>query len=148
MNMYVDQHDIDADSTGIDGKSTGKGLFRRRIVFELDAEQLPLLEAARERHGSMRAALIAGLRAETGAAGITERAEKAEAALGKAKSAAKGGSTAAEKAAKKLERDLTAARKKLASKEAELASLAGGAKREHRGDEEGIEQGRRESRGT
>ena len=106
MNMYVDTNDMHANSPGKAGISPGKDLFRRRIVFELDADQLPLLEAAQERHGSKRSALIAALLAEAGAVDLAARAEAAEAALAKAKGAAKGSSAAKEKAAKKLERDL------------------------------------------
>ena len=76
----MDTNDMHADTRGKAGKSTGKDLFRRRIVFELDADQLPLLEAAQERHGSKRAALIAALLAEASAVGLAERAEAAEAA--------------------------------------------------------------------
>lgn len=142
MNMYVDTNDIHAGNRGKDGIDPGKDLFRRRIVFELDADQLPLLEAAQTRHGSKRAALIAALRAEADVVELTERAETAEAALAQAKSAAKGSSAAKEKAAKKLERDLEATRKQLAGREAELAKLGAEAKEtsaEQRGELERTE---------
>ncbi len=123
MDMHVDTHDIHAGIRGKGGLSHGKDLFRRRIVFELDASQLPLLEAAEERHGSKRAALVAALHAEAAIGELTERAEAAEAALAKAKGAAKGSAATKEKAAKKLEGDLEATKKELAARERALAKL-------------------------
>ncbi len=38
--------------------------LRRRVIVELTPEELPLLEAAERRHGTKRAAILAGLRAE------------------------------------------------------------------------------------
>ncbi len=50
--------------------------LRRRVIFELDPSQLPLLEAVRERHGSTRAGLIAALEAEGSVQELRERAER------------------------------------------------------------------------
>lgn len=50
--------------------------LRRRVIVELTTEELPLLEAAERRHGTKRAAVLAGLRAEAGVAGL--RAQVAE----------------------------------------------------------------------
>ena len=44
--------------------------FKRQVVFRIDADDWPLLEAAAREHGSIQAAVLAGLRAL--AAGVTE----------------------------------------------------------------------------
>jgi chromosome segregation ATPase len=41
--------------------------LRRRIIVELTPDEVPLLDAAERRHGTKRAAILAGLRAEAGA---------------------------------------------------------------------------------
>lgn len=90
-----------------------KGL-RRRVIFELDAEQLPLLDGIRERHGSTRAGLIAALEAEaaggelgTQLAAAKARAEQAERALSRGKkeasTARRKGDTEAKAAAEEQE---------------------------------------------
>ncbi|HEX5264188.1 MAG TPA: hypothetical protein VFW13_11710 [Phenylobacterium sp.] len=52
----------------------GSALLRRRVIIELRPDELPLLTAAQERHGTKRAAIVAALRAEA-------RVEDVEAAL-------------------------------------------------------------------
>jgi hypothetical protein len=52
--------------------------MRRRVVFELSADQLPLLEAAEARHGSKRAALIAALDAEARVEELERAASQAQ----------------------------------------------------------------------
>jgi len=130
--MHVDINDKPRHSPGKDGIGSGKGLFRRRVVFELDAEQLPVLEAAERRHGTKREALIAALAAEASAAEVAERADRAEKALAKAERSAKGSSAKQKESATKLERELAAARRKLAVREQELAQLRTGAGRPRR----------------
>src|SRR5205823_727547 len=95
-------------------------LFRRRVVIELTAQELPLLDAAQARHGTKRRALLAALSAEA-------RVEELERALADAErtgaTAAKGADRnkqATGKAEAKLERDLAAARKLLAKQQADL----------------------------
>ena len=50
--------------------------LRRRVIVELTVNELPLLEAAERRHGTKRAAVLAGLRAEAEVAAL--RAQVAE----------------------------------------------------------------------
>jgi hypothetical protein len=94
--------------------------FRRRVVLELTADELPLLEAAQARHGTKRGALIAGLSAEA-------RIEELERALADAERAARARAKGSErdkqataKAEARLERDLAAARKVIAKHQADL----------------------------
>jgi hypothetical protein len=105
MDMRMDMHEM----PGHRGDSTGKGLLRRRVVFELAPEQLPLLEAAQERHGSKRAALIAALEAEAVAAEPGRR----EKSKGKGKADAPA----------RRERELAELKEQLAEREAELQDL-------------------------
>ena len=117
MDVHVDTN----EKPGQSRHSAGKEPFRRRVVFELDAEQLPLLEAAEARHGSKRAALIAALATEGGAAELLERAERAEAQVAQH---AQGTETAKKGEAEdqaKLKRELAAAKKKLSKAEDALA---------------------------
>ena len=46
------------------GSDPGTEPVRRRVIFELRLEELPLLQAAERRHGSKRSALVAALAAE------------------------------------------------------------------------------------
>lgn len=62
--------------------------LRRRVIFELDPGQLPLLEKAKERHGSTRAALIAALGTEAEAQELRDRLKEAEERLAKAERSA------------------------------------------------------------
>jgi hypothetical protein len=55
--------------------------LRRRVVVELTAEEVPLLDAAERRHGGKRAAMLAGLRAEADAVASKARDQKAEHAV-------------------------------------------------------------------
>jgi DNA repair exonuclease SbcCD ATPase subunit len=64
----------------------GTSGLRRRVIFELDEAQLPLLEGVRERYSSTRAALIAALEAEAQLSELRERAETAERRAEKAES--------------------------------------------------------------
>lgn len=59
------------------GRSPAYALFRRRVVFELTADELPLLEAAEARHGSKRKALIAALSAQARVADLERELEAA-----------------------------------------------------------------------
>jgi hypothetical protein len=103
--------------------SPGAGLLRRRVIFELTADQLPLLEAAERRHGSKRRALIAALEADTEidqlrtAAAATEHAAEKESA-GERRAAAQ-----RSKDVDRLERELKDAMAKLAARERELTQL-------------------------
>lgn len=96
------------------GQGPARGSLRRRVVFELEEDQLPLLEAAEARHGSKRAALLAALGAEADAEELRGRPKRAEAELARHErdaGAEKG------KAEAKLKRALKAAEKKLAKAE-------------------------------
>jgi vacuolar-type H+-ATPase subunit I/STV1 len=122
-------------------KATASGL-RRRVIFELDPEQLPLLEAVRERHGSTRAGLVAALEAETGAQELRQRAEAAEERLQRAERAAKRREQG--KASAKHQDEALAKR---AERERELAAELKSARKEHaeaeklyRQEEEGYEE--------
>jgi hypothetical protein len=111
-------------------------LFRRRVVIELTAQELPLLDAAQARHGTKRRALVAALSAEA-------RIEQLEHALADAERTA----TAAEKstardkqttgkADAKLERELAAANKLIAKQQAALDRAAADATQAgHRSDQ-------------
>ena len=41
----------------------GKASFKRQVVFRIDADDWPLLETAAREHGSIQAAVLAGIRA-------------------------------------------------------------------------------------
>jgi hypothetical protein len=114
MDVHVDTNEKPGQSPGKRTESPGKGLFRRRVVFELDAAQLPLLETAEARHGSKRAALIAALGVERSAAELLGRAERAEAQLVEQQQGAEEAKKGEDDGQAKLERELAAARKKLA----------------------------------
>src|SRR6266852_3480172 len=99
------------------------GLFRRRVIFEITSEQLPLLDAAEARHGSKRAALLAALQAE-------QRVDELQAALAKAEKKAGSDQKAKERRGAqqrkdhaRLERQLKAGEKKLVDAEAKLATV-------------------------
>jgi hypothetical protein len=111
--------------------------LRRRVIFELDPSQLPLLEAVRERHGSTRAGLIAALEAEGGTQELLKRAEAAEERLAKAEQAAKGRQRQDKASAKKEEQ----AQAKAAERERKLNAELKSARREQA---EAKEQSRQE----
>jgi hypothetical protein len=95
-------------------------VFRRRVVFELTVDQLPLLDAAEARHGSKRRALLAALQAETRVEELEREAAAAQAALakrGRAKPAA------APRPDQNAGKDLAAARTELDAARAELDQL-------------------------
>jgi len=52
--------------------------LRRRVIAELTRDEVPLLDAAERRHGTLRAAVVAGLRAEADAVAAEAREAKAE----------------------------------------------------------------------
>jgi chromosome segregation ATPase len=103
-------------------KIPASGGFRRRVILELTVEELPLLDAARERHGTIRQAVLEALRAAGELEGLQAQLAKAEAEVAKA-SNADGPSSA------KVRRDLERERKATAKLERELqkASEAVGA---------------------
>lgn len=108
------------DTNGEPGQSGARGSLRRRVVFELEEGQLPLLEAAEARHGSKRAALLAALGAEADAEELRGRAEDAEAELARHKQGA--GEAGKGKEEAKLKRALAAAEKRLTKAEDALAA--------------------------
>ena len=114
--------DVHVDVNEKPRQSPGRGLLRRRIVFELDEEQMPLLASAEERHGTKRAAMLAALAAEEQLEQLGERADQAEQELAKAERTAKAGAAKQTKAAKKAERQLAAMRKRLADQEGALSA--------------------------
>ena len=91
------------------GNSQGTSRLRRRIVFELSVEQLPLLDQAEARHGSKRAALLAALEAQALVDELQAKVAELERALVEQASAGTDNATHAKKAIAKLERDLGAA---------------------------------------
>jgi len=52
-----------AITTCVHTPTPGKAGFKRQVVFRIDADEWPLLEAAAREHGSIQAAVLAGLRA-------------------------------------------------------------------------------------
>ncbi len=131
MDVHVDTNEKPGLSHGKGADSPGIGLFRRRVVFELDAEQLPLLEAAEARHGSKRAALIAALAADGSAVELLERTERAEAQVAKHHRGSEAAKKGKAEDQAKLKQELAAAKKKLAKSEKDLAK-----EREHGGKTE------------
>jgi hypothetical protein len=97
-------------------------LLRRRVVFELSAEQLPLLEAAEVRHGSKRRALVAALEAEVRSVEAESRAADAERQLTEQARATKRKAGKREQGAAKIEAELRQAKEQLQRAEAKLAA--------------------------
>jgi hypothetical protein len=116
------------------GTSPASRLLRRRVVFELTEQQLPLLHAAEARHGSKRAALLAALEAETRLDAVEKELTAAQRALTKTNAAVTRESGRDDKAKARLERELKQARAALKQAEADLASArddASSADRDH-----------------
>ena len=59
--------------------------LRRRVIIELTPQELPLLTAAEERHGTKRAGIVAALHAEATLPGLNQRIADLERELAKAK---------------------------------------------------------------
>jgi len=117
---------------GNSATSTGVVGLRRRIVFELTVEELPLMDVAEARHGSKRAALLAALAS-------LARAEELERDLAEAKDllavqAEQGerATHAAGRDAAKLARALESAQGALARVERELAEARAAGERSTR----------------
>lgn len=85
------------------GQEPGTEPVRRRVVFELRLEELPLLQRAERRHGTKRQALVRALEAEAEAEQQARELERARAQLAK------------------LERELEAERKRAGEREAAAA---------------------------
>jgi hypothetical protein len=117
MDMHMDTNEKPGQSPPLPGQSPARGTLRRRIVFELEEDQLPLLEAAEARHGSKRAALLAALAAEPEAADLRERAERAEAEVARKERGAEKAKKGKAEGEAKLQRELDAAKRKLAKAE-------------------------------
>jgi phage-related minor tail protein len=94
--------------------------MRRRVVFELTVEQLPLLEAAQARHGSKRAALLAALEAEARVEELERAARQGERAAAKHERNAKREDGAQAKQLAKLQAALKTAERKAADAERRL----------------------------
>jgi hypothetical protein len=103
------------------GSSQARRLFRRRVVFELTEEQIPLLEAAEARHGSKRQALVAALEAAGRVEELERAAAKAERELAKASQQTEREQAKTGKQDAKLRRELETLRKELERREADLA---------------------------
>jgi hypothetical protein len=101
------------------GQSPAAHVFRRRVVFELTVDQLPLLDAAEARHGSKRQALLAALQAETRVEQLEQEVVAAQAALAKRERAA----ASPAKSDAKLAPEHVAARDELRQARAELKRL-------------------------
>lgn len=117
------------------------GRFRRRVVFELTAEELPLLVAAERRHGSKRAGIIAGLGAIADADELEARLAETLDELGALREAGRERETKAKDIAE-LRRALVTATEALAESRRQREEAAGAAnalKERLRLLEEGIE---------
>jgi hypothetical protein len=90
------------------GKTPAPAGFRRRVILELTVEELPLLDAARERHGTIRQAVLEALRA---AQEIEELQAKLASAQAQAGSAAKAKDGRDARAKRELEHERKAAEK-------------------------------------
>lgn len=121
MDMYMDTNGKPGKTPPLPGQSPPRGALRRRVVFELEEGQLPLLEQAEARHGSKRAALLAALEAEGRAAELLERTERAEAELARQARGAERAKKGKAEGEVKLKRELDATKKKLAKAEGALA---------------------------
>jgi len=103
--------------------------FRRRVIVELTVEELPLLDAARERHGTIRQAVLEALRATGELEGLRSQLAKAEAETARACKAEGSGSAQARHALErerktiaKLERDLKNANEALSGRKRDVAA--------------------------
>ena len=103
--------------------------FRRRVIVEMTVEELPLLDAARERHGTIRRAVLEALRAAGELEGLRSQLAKAEAEVARASKAEGTGSAKARqtlererKTIAKLERDLQKANEVLGARERDMAA--------------------------
>jgi DNA repair exonuclease SbcCD ATPase subunit len=131
------------------GKIPANGGFRRRVILELTVGELPLLDAARERHGTIRQAVLEALRAAGDLEGLRAQLEKVEAEVAKA-SNADGASSAKvrqalereRKATAKLQRDLQKANEALGARERSMAASAQAERRAEQleGELERVEQ--------
>ncbi len=90
--------------------------LRRRVVFELSQQELPLLDAAEARHGTKRAGIVAALAAAAGAAEREARLAEVERRLAAATAAARD-RTGEEKRRDASGRELAEARQALAEAE-------------------------------
>ncbi len=125
-----------------------KGL-RRRVIFELDAEQLPLLDGIRERHGSTRAGLIAALEAEAAGGELGTQLAAAKARAEQAKRALERGKKEASTARRKGDTEAKAAvedRKALAAELEDLRRQLAEAEEEARQSEADYEEALEEFR--
>ena len=105
--------------------------LRRRVVFELSEQELPLLDAAEVRHGTKRAGIVAALAAAAGAAELEARLAEAERALAAATAAAR--ERTGEEKGRAGGRELTEARQALAEAERQReAALEAVGQLEHR----------------
>ncbi len=114
VDGYMSMHQIP-------GQDPGTERLRRRIVFELTPEQLPLLQEAEHRHGSKRAALVAALAAEAEVEEMRAQVSKAEAKATKPTKEAERAAAGHAKTIAKLERELEGAQKALAERQRDLA---------------------------
>lgn len=121
MDMHMDTNRKPGITPPSPGHSVPRGSLRRRVVFELEEGQLPLLEQAEARHGSKRAALLAALAAEGTVAELAERTERAEAELARRARGAERAKKGRAEGEAKLKRELDAAKKKLAKAEDALS---------------------------
>lgn len=133
---------------GKPGSSPANGGFRRRVILELTVEELPLLDAARERHGTIRQAVLQALRAAGELEGLQARLAKAEAEV--ARTAVTEGADSAKarqtpererKAIAKLERDLKKANEALGASKRDAAAAGQAQRRAQQveADLEGVE---------
>jgi hypothetical protein len=103
------------------------GFFRRRVVIELTADELPLLDAAQARHGTKRRALVAALSAEARIEQLEQALAEAERAAVAAEKGAGRAKHATAAANAKLERELGAAQELIAKQQADLDRAAAAA---------------------
>ncbi len=97
--------------------------FRRRVIFELTIEELPLLDQAQARHGTKRQALLAALHADQHVQELEAAATQANRAAETAQAKASKTQGQGQKSEAKLRSELAAAEKALAARERELAGV-------------------------
>jgi hypothetical protein len=116
-------------SPGKSATSTGAARLRRRIVFELTVEELPLMDVAEARHGSKRAALLAALASLSHAEQLARDLAEMKDLLAVQGEQGERATQAADRDAAKLERDFKSAQAALARAERDLAEARAASER-------------------
>lgn len=106
--------------------------LRRRVIFELRLEELPLLQAAERRHGTKRAALVKALEAENECEALANRLAEGEARIAELEQALSAEQGRAGAAASEREKEQERTKAVLAKAEKELSRERAGAKERSR----------------